>query len=1018
MCKTAVFTIISNNYWAFARTLMQSLAENHPEWDRYVLLVDRLPADGLPDDGIFTTALVEELPLPKSREFLFRYTIMELNTAVKPSMFAHLRSKGYSRTIYLDPDIFVLKPMADVENLLSQGATAVLTPHLTAPLNDDKKPSELDIMRAGSYNLGFLAVGDTPQAGDLISWWQEKLEYQAIVNFAKGLFTDQKWLDLAPGMFDGVRILRDPGYNVAYWNLAHRPITREGEDWHAGGSMLRFFHFSGFNPEQPGPFSKHQDRFDLESLGVGKELAMHYASRLLANGFREYRSLKYAFGRFNDGTPIPDIIRAVYRDSEELQEQAAPDPFARVDLFADVPETGVPPLLQAVLMIRPEMAPYVSDKHEDRLALMQWFLDDRLAKSGIPERFILPIKRFLKEQGKGRSFSLGSRNLPRHNIFSWGGMLEYMHYKWTGNPPSFQRLKQYRSITSVGQFIALGRQQASRYFRGRGTAASLFSGPATSSSLEKKMDDGYKPRLLPPGMESFGFYPDADGDCWWMGREGGFIINGYAPGRLHLEGVHHGSLFKTAFGSPATTLSLLLNGKQAGSLELKKSGRFSLDLDVTLATTDKRVEFLLVPGKTVVPRDAGISDDGRCLSLQLSSIQFRGRNIRIAPGTAETGGPSSDANAELPGVNVIGYVRSEHGLGQSPRLFSAALQGAGHPHVLIDFNIGNASRTNDSSLEHLIVENPRYPINVFHINADQMPVVTQNLPPDFFKGRYNIGFWHWELPELPDIFLSGFNCLDEVWVPTGFVHDAVSRKSPVPVVKIPHAIQFSLTQCSRQDLGLPEDRFLFLTMYDFSSYQERKNPKGALDAFDRAFGRTDKRVALVIKTQNSHHHPASRAELEAWLEGRENVVWLDRTLNRQEVYNLEALCDCFLSLHRSEGFGLGPAESMYLGKPVIATNWSGNTEFMRQDNSLPVNYRLVTIEESVGVYEKGQVWADPDTDHAAFLMRQVVDDNALRQRIGAAAMQSIRYDLSPQRIGKMLEQRLAFIKSYLYKNSI
>jgi glycosyltransferase involved in cell wall biosynthesis len=393
-------------------------------------------------------------------------------------------------------------------------------------------------------------------------------------------------------------------------------------------------------------------------------------------------------------------------------------------------------------------------------------------------------------------------------------------------------------------------------------------------------------------------------------------------------------------------------------------------------------------------------------------MSYAGEPVRIAAdgGKQASGTPCP---VEEDGANVIGYVRSEHGLGQSLRLFSNALRAVEYPHVLLDFTVGNPNRTNDNSLEHLIVEQPRYGINVFHINADQMPVVHQNLPAAFFKDRYNIGFWHWELPELPDAFLSGFNGLDEVWVPTGFVHDAVSRKSPVPVVKIPHAIQFEAEPCGRADFGLPERRFLFLTMYDFSSYQERKNPKGALDAFDHAFSRDDTRVALVIKTQNSRHHPQALAELEAWLEGRENVVWLDRTLTRQEVYNLESLCDSYLSLHRSEGFGLGPAEAMYLGKPVIATNWSGSTEFMRQDNSFPVNYELVAIETSIGVYEQGQVWAAPDIEHAAWLMRQAVNDPALCERIGRAAQHSIRTGLSPLRIGRMLQERLRFIQTYL-----
>ena len=1015
MNNIAVFTIVSNNYMVFARTLMQSLAEVHPEWERHVLLVDRPPQGGFPDDGLFTTTAVEELPLPDMQGFLFRYSIMELNTAVKPWMFAHLRQKGYRQVIYLDPDIFVLQPMVDVVRMLHDGATAVLTPHLTAPLIDDYKPTELDIMRAGAYNLGFLAVGDTAQADALIAWWQRKLEFQAVVDFEKGLFTDQKWLDLAPGLFEGVGILRDTGYNVAYWNLSHRPLTREGEQWYAGGRLLRFFHFSGFNPEQPGPFSKHQDRFTLDSLGVGKELAMQYAGRLLANGYRECRRLKYAFGCFDDGTPIPDVIRSAYRDNSVLQKQSGTDPFAVIDLFAEVPLTGLPPLLRSLLASRPDLTAYFPDPEgNDRQVVFEWFLQDRSAQNGIPERFILPIKQAVA--GTSRKSSSEVRQLPRYSRLSWGGLLEFLHHRWTGVPPSFQRLQHYRSIRTTRQFLSLGHHQARRYFRGRSNRlASLLlqQSAAAPQSLERPSSSEYRSRMLPAGVHSFGFYPDADGAAWWMGREAGVVMSKYAPGMLCIEGVHHAALYQSVFGAPGVTVDILVNGTMAGSFEVQTEGHFTREITLTCTVTAQRAEILLVPRQTVVPRDAGINQDGRCLSLQIVAVRYRGEEIRIAPCAEEDRALQAPATDDLPGVNVIGYVRSEHGLGQSPRLFSHALTAVGHPHLLIDFNVGNASRTNDTSLEQLIVEHPRYPVNVFHINADQMPVVTQNLPADFFRNRYNIGFWHWELPELPDAFLNGFNGLNEVWVPTGFVHDAVSRKSPIPVVKIPHAIHFTVESCSRADFGLPEQRFLFLTMYDFSSYQERKNPKGALDAFDRAFDRTDSRVALVIKTQNSHHHPQALEELRVWLDGRDNVVWLDRTLNRQEVYNLESLCDSLLSLHRSEGFGLGPAEAMFLGKPVIATNWSATTEFMRQDNSLPVNYELITIDKSIGVYEKGQVWADPDIEHAAWLMRQVVEDNELCRRIGTAAQQSIHSQLSPLRIGRMQQERLRFIQTYL-----
>ena len=222
--KTAVFTIVSLNYGAFAKTLMESLLETHPDWDRYVGLADRCEDLESFSPKLFETVLVETLPLPDINAFLFRYGIMELNTAFKPYMFSHLRKLGYEHIIYIDPDILVLNRLIDVEQLLNEGAAAVVTPHLTAPLNDQHAPSELDIMRAGAFNLGFLALGNQVESDAFIQWWEQKLEHGAVSDPAKGLFTDQKWVDLAPGMFGKFAILRDPGYNVAYWNLAHRAV--------------------------------------------------------------------------------------------------------------------------------------------------------------------------------------------------------------------------------------------------------------------------------------------------------------------------------------------------------------------------------------------------------------------------------------------------------------------------------------------------------------------------------------------------------------------------------------------------------------------------------------------------------------------------------------------------------------------------------------------------------------------------------------------------------------------------
>jgi hypothetical protein len=394
--STAVFTIISLNYGAFARTLMESVRAVHPDWNRYVLIVDRSDAPSNIGGELFSAVMVEELPLPRKREFLFRYGVMELNTAVKPWMFAHLRDLGHGHVVYLDPDILVVDRLVDIERSLDAGASGVLLPHLTAPIDDGRQPSELDIMRAGAYNLGFLALGDTVAAVRFIDWWKEKLEFLAVSDVERGLFTDQKWMDLVPGMFDGFAILRDAGYDVAYWNLSHRPIRRHGNGWTAADRPLRFFHFSGFDPENPKPFSKHQNRFNLDTIGGARELALEYAGRVMGHDHARFRTHQYAFGSFDEGTPIPDVIRVLYREDAGLRKTAGDDPFANALVFLFEEARGLPAILSAVWLHHRYLQRVFPDPlGSSREGFYAWFVESGAVELGIPRAFVEPVRRAL-----------------------------------------------------------------------------------------------------------------------------------------------------------------------------------------------------------------------------------------------------------------------------------------------------------------------------------------------------------------------------------------------------------------------------------------------------------------------------------------------------------------------------------------------------------------------------------------------------------------------------------------------
>jgi glycosyltransferase involved in cell wall biosynthesis len=215
---------------------------------------------------------------------------------------------------------------------------------------------------------------------------------------------------------------------------------------------------------------------------------------------------------------------------------------------------------------------------------------------------------------------------------------------------------------------------------------------------------------------------------------------------------------------------------------------------------------------------------------------------------------------------------------------------------------------------------------------------------------------------------------------------------------------------SQKELGLPEDRFLFLAMFDTKSVLERKNPLGVLRAFKRAFAQDDASVGLVLKLNNPDYEQPVLRELREELAGSENVFLIDRLLTRDELTSLIGACDCFVSLHRSEGFGLGPAEAMSLGKPAIVTNWSGNTDYMTADNCIAIDYELVQLGRDYGPYKAHQRWAEPDLEQAAHWMKRVVAQPELARQIGLRGQQTIQSEFSPDAVGKIIQARLREIR--------
>jgi glycosyltransferase involved in cell wall biosynthesis/SAM-dependent methyltransferase len=667
-----VCTIVAKNYLAHARVLGLSLREQHPESRLSVLVLDDVDGFVDPDAEPYRLLTPADIDCEPFHRMAAAYSVIELSTAVKPWLLRKLLEHD-DHAIYLDPDIQVTAPLDELRDLAVRHGI-VLTPHNLTPIpRDGHYPSEESILIAGAYNLGFIALGATETAHDLLDWWSERLETDCVVDPGSGRFVDQKWIDLVPGIWPQTHLLRDPAYNIAYWNLHARRLEygSNGGPPTVDGRTVRFLHFSGYDPRRPDELSKHQDRIRLEER--------------------------------------PDVRRAC---------------------------------------------------------------------------------------------------------------------------------------------------------------------------------DEYGAALLEQGFE--------DTSTWPYGLASAF-----------------------------------------------------------------------------------------------------------------RGGHDTDSEPHrIDGVNVIGYLNAELGVGEVARQAISALDAEGVPVLPVGISSGVSREGHAFERVEATAAAP-FNINLVCVNADMLPTVAGDLGPEMFDGRRTVGWWWWEVDTFPERWHGSFDLVHEVWAGSRFVAETLAAVSPVPVVHIPTPVTMRPgIVADRRALGLP-DGFLFLFVFDFNSVMARKNPEGVLEAFRRAFPEPRDGVSLILKTINGDSHAEAVARLEAAIAGRDDMRMMGDYLDPAAKDALIASCDCYVSLHRSEGFGITLAEAMLLGRPVIGTAYSGSADYLNEQTGFPVRHTVVPIGSDAGPYPSGGRWAEPDLDHAAELMRTVVDDPeaaAARARRGQAY---IREHHSPAAAGRAMADRLS-----------
>ncbi|MDQ4149605.1 MAG: glycosyltransferase family 4 protein [Actinomycetota bacterium] len=353
------------------------------------------------------------------------------------------------------------------------------------------------------------------------------------------------------------------------------------------------------------------------------------------------------------------------------------------------------------------------------------------------------------------------------------------------------------------------------------------------------------------------------------------------------------------------------------------------------------------------------------------------------------------------GLNVAGYFKAELGVGEMARLVLSGVEASDVPYSTYAYE-ARYSRQNHPFVQ--VGGDFPYGINLICVNADELQPFVRDTGPHILEHRHTIGFWWWELEDFPPIGSDTDELFDELWVGSEHVARAVSAQTSKPVHVVPIPIRrLDPVAADRPALGLPEG-FMFLFTFDFLSLFERKNPVGVVKAFTQAF-RENEGPILVIKSINGADELCTFELLRIAAADRSDVVIMDGYLPPDKKDALMTACDCYVSLHRAEGYGLGMAEAMALGKPIIATGYSGNLEFLNEENSYLVGHGLVPVPPGSDPYPEGARWAEPDIEGAAELMRRVYENRSEAEAKGSRARHDALTIHTPARTAEFITRR-------------
>jgi glycosyltransferase involved in cell wall biosynthesis len=902
----------------------------------------------------------------------------------------------------------------------------------------------------------------TPAAQAFLHTWRDLSTQPGAFLPELGGQTEQNAFNWVTSFVDDVCVLRDPAYNVAYWNLHDRSLRwrglddpAAGDEWTVDGRPLVAFHFSGYSLADPYRLSRHDRRHSLYILPSLARLAEVYGERLRACGAAADMRLPYRYDALPSGIPIDERMRRLWKQ-HEVALRAELSPWT-ADGEAHYCRALLTPLAHGGSLL-----PVLFDAvYQERPDVQQRYPEARLA----PDRFWRWIALHgIDEHGYQEIYDRHRPAVPsRHGVVT-------LARAWREHPRLFAGLPQPLGADRhrlLARLDARGPAALAAALRAGHLEQNLLTPVALVRRLVEERPDVRRafPDLL---------FADAAAFCRWLAsaapRDHCLGEGAAAQFAARAEGRSLARIFSFLNRTPHLAARLPLGlvglGRDELALELLRVLRHGAEHDLDdvlmylwvmaerpwsgigltleLAVNACRIpspllaegqEALLAPLLARDRRFRGAlaqfrSEHGSALDRRREE-QIRRAMARGGAGPGGRGGGGAitvlDALAaaaeaaeadtagrpeavlrcgplpERRGINLFGYHRSPIGLGTLSRGLDLALGRAG---VEVRRNVlGNAVMDAGlSPADFVRVYDHRLDTNLFVSYPHQHEMLLGSQPQHVTRGRRNVVYLAWEQRDGSPFWPEVYRGFDQVWALSDFAAASLGRFLQREVATVPCVLDAEALPPpgTKRDLGLDPAKLTFVFVFDANSSIERKNPEAVLRAFGLAFaGRDD--VCLVLRIANGHllHHRERLRRLLAAAPRGLDLRLAVEPLSHAELLRLLSAADCYVSLHRAEGFGYTCAEAMAYGMPVVATGYSGNLQFMDRDSAFLVDCRETTVEVADGPYQRGSVWAEPDVEHAAALLRLIHDHPDLARETGARGRERVRRTLSPAAVGRI-----------------